>query len=222
MHEAVQLSDIVGIDIFGNMGPKYVESFIALEPRLENLRDAAIPITWYYMATTLEPAESTPDNFKIQPNVTYDDCPRDLDIVITGGPLPSHRPPQADRFIKEAWETTRVWMTTCVGGLWIASAGVMDGLKATTNRGALEIAKQAHPDVNWVDQRWIVEEKPFKGDGKGELWTAGGAGCGIDMIATYALQNFDPEAVTRLSLIPLEFDLNEGHGQFYTRKEVAF
>ena len=93
--------------------------------------------------------------------------------------MPSHRPPQADRFIKEAFEQTRVWMTACIGSAWLADAGVLKGRKCTTNRGFLPAVRQMHPDVDWRDQRWVVDEKPYSGSGgKGELWTAGGAGAG--------------------------------------------
>lgn len=88
-----------------------------------------------------------------------------------------------------------------------------------------------------LDQRWVVEEKPFHGEGKGELWTAGGAGAGeshfpvelvmkaamanekyrlgIHMIATYCLENFDKELVNLASLVGLEFRLDGNTSQFY-------
>jgi transcriptional regulator GlxA family with amidase domain len=178
MLEAIQLSDILGIDILGNLSKEYLAQAKDLNPGLAALLDdRAMDIEFFYMATTLEPAVMTP-GLRFLPTVTYDDCPRDLDMVVIGGPLPSHRPEQAARFIREAWGTTRVWLSTCVGSMWLASAGVLEGLECTTNRGALDLAKEMHPGVKWLDQRWVVEEKPFEGEGKGELWTAGGAGAG--------------------------------------------
>ena len=106
---------------------------------------------------------------KIVPTDTYDDAPRDLDVLIIGGPLPSHRPASADKFMKEATEKTKLIMTTCVGSLWLASSGVMNGKKATTNRFALPMAKEMYPEVEWLDQRWVTD---------GKLWTSGGAGAG--------------------------------------------
>ncbi|KAK4239284.1 isonitrile hydratase [Achaetomium macrosporum] len=218
MLESVQLSDIIGIDILGNLSREYFRGAITLDPSLKRFESRAIDMEFFYLATTLDPAFVTP-GLKVVPTVTYDDCPRDLDIVITGGPLPSHRPPQAERFIREAWPKTRVWMTTCIGSMWLASAGVLDGRKCTTNRAALGLARDMHTGVEWLDQRWVVEEKVFDGaqrEGrKGELWTSGGAGAGINMIATYCLQNFDKEFVDVLALDPLEFRLNGNMSQFY-------
>ncbi|KAH6853188.1 class I glutamine amidotransferase-like protein [Chaetomium sp. MPI-CAGE-AT-0009] len=214
MLETVQLSDIVGMDIIGNLSHEYVKEMASFSPKCAAFVPHALEIEFFYLATTLEPTFVTP-GMRIVPNMTYDDCPRDLDIVLIGGPRFSHRPPPADRFMKEAWPKTRVWLTTCTGSMWLASTGLLDGSKATTNRECLEAAKKMHPDVNWQDQRWVIEEKPFDGEGKGEVWTGGGAGAGLNMIATYCLENFDKEFVTALALGPLEFRLDGNVSQFY-------
>lgn len=166
--ENVQLADITCIDVLGNLSAQYVkevatsgfvsEEFIPLAPEME----------WHFLSTTLEPAFLTP-SMKIVPTVTYDDAPRDLDVLIIGGSPPYHRPVSADKFMKEAAEKTKIIMTTCIGSLWLASSGVLNRKKATTNRGALQLAKQMYPEVEWQDQRWVTD---------GKLWTSGGAGAG--------------------------------------------
>ncbi|KAA8647023.1 hypothetical protein EYZ11_000114 [Aspergillus tanneri] len=215
MLESVQLLDIAGIDIFGNLGKDYLTSVQSMMPQAAQYLDIAPKIEWHYVSSTMEPMTLTPST-KIIPTETYDDCPRDLDIVLTGGPLVSVRPEAADRYMKEAWETTRVWMTTCVGAMWLADSGVLDGHNATTNRGVLPAAKKLHPKVNWLDQRWVIDEKPYAGEGKGELWTGGGAGAGLDMIGTYVLNNFNQSFVNSMSLLPLQMGPDIEKGQFYT------
>ncbi|KAI9840631.1 MAG: hypothetical protein M1837_001400 [Sclerophora amabilis] len=202
MMEMVQLSDIACIDVLGNLNPGYLET-VAQFGGADDLKSLGVEMTFHYIATTLEPAFMTP-SVKINPTVTYDDAPRDLDILLIGGPPPNHRPAQSIKFLKEAAEKTKIIMTTCIGSLWLASAGVLDGKKATTNRGALGMAKQFFPQVEWVDQRWVVD---------GKLWTAGGAGAGIDMVATYALQTF-PEKAVKFGLEGLDYDPSV-RGQFY-------
>lgn len=99
-----------------------------------------------------------------------------------------------------------MWMTTCVGSMWLASTGVLDGKKCTTNRGFLPTAKIINPSIEWLDQRWVVEDKPYEGsDGKGELWTAGAAGAG----------EFLPSATTLQRLVIRGYSLttiNSGQG----------
>jgi putative intracellular protease/amidase len=179
MLEEVQFSDVVGMDIFGNLSKEYMNEVKQFDSNglLTQFEDYAMDIEFLFLATTLEPVRVTP-GLRFVPTVTYDDCPRDLDIVIIGGPLLSHRPAPADKFMKEAWTKTRVWMTTCIGSIWLASSGVLEGKTCTCNREFLEGAKKLYPGVNWLDQRWVVEDKPYDGEGKGELWTGGGAGAG--------------------------------------------
>ncbi|KAF2155558.1 class I glutamine amidotransferase-like protein [Myriangium duriaei CBS 260.36] len=169
MMETVQASDVVGADILGNLSTKYLSEVSQLGD-FSKYESHAMDMIFHWIATTLEPTRMTP-NVSVNPTTTYDDCPRDLDILLIGGPLPSHRPEQADRFMREAWEKTKTVMTTCIGGMWLASTGLLDGKKATTNRGVLDVAKKMYPKVEWQDQRWVV-------DCDGKLWTSGGAGSG--------------------------------------------
>ncbi|KAK0631244.1 class I glutamine amidotransferase-like protein [Immersiella caudata] len=129
--------------------------------------------------------------FQFIPNVTYDTCPRDLDILIIGG--------------TEAWRKTKVVMTTCVGSLWLTSTGLLEGRRCTTNKEFLNLAREMYPGTEWVRQR-----------GKGELWTAGGAGAGIDMIAHYCQQRFGNEFVDTFSVQMLE--LNPGGKSHWLRE----
>jgi transcriptional regulator GlxA family with amidase domain len=195
MLEEVQLADIVGIDIFGNLANPYVAGIAGMDPQnYSKWASHAISIEYFFIASTLGPTRTTPlqtipsspsdllngPGFQFVPNVTYDTCPRDLDILLIGGPFPSHRPPAADRFMKEAWAKTPVFLTTCVGALWLASTGLLEGKTATTNKEFLALAKELYPGTKWLRQRWVEEEKDYEGgDGrKGELWTGGGAGAG--------------------------------------------
>lgn len=116
--EAVQLSDIMGIDILGNCSKDYAKFCSAL-PGFDNaFVERGTDMVFHYLATTLEPAEMTP-SVRILPTVTYDDAPRDLDILFIGGCLPTHRPASADKFLKE--QKSKIIMTTCIGSLWLAS-----------------------------------------------------------------------------------------------------
>ena len=177
-YEAVQLSDIVGIDLFGNCSQAYINFASQSFPIPPHISSQAIDMEFLYVSSSLDPAQTTPD-VKIVPTHTYETCPRDVDVVLVGGPLLSHRPEASLQFFKDIFggkgKEGVVFMTTCVGSLWVADSGVLKGKKATTNRMALEIARKLHPDVEWVDRRWVSDEMDAE---RGEIWTAGGAGCG--------------------------------------------
>ncbi|KAI9872829.1 MAG: hypothetical protein M1823_008073, partial [Watsoniomyces obsoletus] len=112
----------------------------------------AVDIEFLWVAGSLEPAGATP-NVKIVPTHTYETCPRDVDLVLVGGPLVSHRPEKSLEFFRDIFGKEEkgkegrgkgkdgvVLMTTCTGSMWVAASGVLDGRKCTTNRMALQRA----------------------------------------------------------------------------------
>jgi hypothetical protein len=93
------------------------------------------------------------------------------------------------------------------------------------NRMFLQLAGKLHPNVEWVDKRWVVDEID---GGKGEIWTSGGAACGkwlssesmrilmklnadaavtigVDMIASFIEQRF-PHPLSVWARLGLDVD----------------
>ena len=174
LFEDVQLTDLAGLDILGSLTPKIMDTVSSILPSLLPLRPLAIPMDFLYISSSLALAPTTP-SMQVKPTHTYTDAPRDLDILFIGGPDPTNISEESLAFVREASEQTKVVMTTCTGALWLARAGVLDGKRATTNRVLLGAAGEMVPHVEWVDQRWVVEEGLFEG---ARIWTSGGAGCG--------------------------------------------
>jgi transcriptional regulator GlxA family with amidase domain len=174
LYEQVQLSDLVGLDIIGNISVKVVNLVAGILPEAAALIHLAVPMEFLYISSSLSPAWMSPDMF-VRPTHTYENAPRDLDILFLGGPDPMKVSEESLVFIREAVKQTKVVLSTCTGGMWLARSGVLDGKKATTNRMLLASAKQYFPNVDWQDQRWVIHEGYFEG---AQIWTAGGAGCG--------------------------------------------
>ena len=172
MKENCQLSDLACLDVLGNCGTEYLKDIAELG--YDYLLPLADDMEFFYISSSTDPATMTL-SLKCLPTHTYDNAPHDLDILLVGGPTPSHHPEASLRFIKQVCEDKKekVVMSTCLGGRWIADTSVLKGIKATTNHGAITLAKQLHPDVDWVDQRWVVSKS-----GHVNFWTSGGAGAG--------------------------------------------
>jgi transcriptional regulator GlxA family with amidase domain len=173
--ESVQLTDITCIDLLGNCSKEYIT--VAAQFGFGHFLPVAVPMEFLYIGPSMDPCTLTP-SVKVLPTHTYDSAPRDLDILVVGGPPLNVRSEPSLRYLREAAKGPeeggcKVIMSTCVGGLWLADAGVLGGKKATTNRGALPMAKQFHTGVEWLDQRWVVDES-----GPCKFWTSGGAGAG--------------------------------------------
>lgn len=79
--------------------------------------------------------------------------------------------PEFAEFVKKHVENGKGLFTTCTGAFALSGSGVFDGRRATTNHMALEMAKKARPQVNWIEEQWVED---------GNIWTAGGACAGME------------------------------------------
>ncbi|KAJ4305169.1 hypothetical protein N0V90_000700 [Kalmusia sp. IMI 367209] len=210
LYEEVQLTDIAGLDILGNMSTKIFNLVSNVLPNIAPLKPYAVDMEFLYISSSTELAWATPEMY-IKPTHTYDNAPRDLDIIMLGGPDPQNVSEASLTFLQEASKQTKAILATCTGGMWLARSGILDGKKATTNRMLLGAAKHVFPQVEWQDERWIIEEGHFEG---AQIWTSGGAKCGIDMVIEYALQNFHEKMVAQ-SCQSLEFEI-EGRSKVYS------
>lgn len=189
LYEDTQMTDLAGLDFLGNLTPKTLDMVAKIQPAFEPLRQLAVPMEFLYISSSLELAVTTPDMY-VKPTHTYDNAPRDLDILLLGGPDPAAVAEESLTFLREASKQTKVILTTCTGAMWLARSGVLEGKKATTNRVLLDVAKKMFPGTEWLDQRWVVDDGKFEG---AQLWTAGGAGCGEYCI-------FDCDIVAKLTI----------------------
>ncbi|KAF2872053.1 class I glutamine amidotransferase-like protein [Massariosphaeria phaeospora] len=174
LFEDVQIADLIGLDIFVNMSRKTLDTFAPTLPALALLQPLSRPTTFHYTASSLTPTWTT-NEMHVQPTHTYASAPRDFDVLLVGGPNPATVKPESLQYLREAVTQTKVVLTTCTGGMWLALSGALGGRKATTNRGFLPAAREMCPEVEWVEKRWVVAPGHFEG---AEIWTAGGAGCG--------------------------------------------
>jgi transcriptional regulator GlxA family with amidase domain len=174
LYEGVQLSDLTGLDILGFQTPEIMAINVEISPAFAPLMNYTTPMEFLYISSSLNASMVTPSMY-VAPTHTYETAPLDLDILMLGGPNPDAANEESLEFMRKASAQTKVILTTCTGAMWLAKSGVLDGKKATTNRVVLALAKERWPEVEWLDQRWVIEEGHFDG---AQIWTSGGAGCG--------------------------------------------
>ncbi|KAF8857634.1 putative intracellular protease 1 [Acephala macrosclerotiorum] len=160
------------------------------------LKSKAIDIQFHHVNTTLDPVSLT-SGFRVLPNTTISTCPP-LDYLLVGGPDMTSFQLKEDfaEFVKKHVEDGKVLFTTCTGALAVASTGVLDGKRATVNHDVLEAAKMAVPAVKWERKQWVVD---------GNLWTAGGACAGMDMMANWVMENYGMD-IARIGFQLLDFE----------------
>ncbi len=75
--------------------------------------------------------------------------------------------------LKRLAEASRMVATVCTGSFLLARTGLLDGLKATSNKRAFQQVKANAPKVNWIAKaRWVEDGKYF---------TSSGVSAGMDM-----------------------------------------
>lgn len=193
-----QTLDVAGpLDILSANSKAMIRSMeTAGIPGATGMAEKAIDIEFHHINETMDPVALTA-GMKVLPTTTCDDCPP-LDFLLIGGPDPLNfcLSDRFAEFIRAHVRAGKGVFTTCTGGLAIAPSGVLDGKNATTNRGALPMARKWNPNVKWTQEQWVVD---------GQFWTAGGACAGMDMMANWVIQNYGMD-VAKLGFHALDFE----------------
>lgn len=137
-------------------------------------QDPRPPFDVYTVAQTARIVR-TRNNMKVEPDYDFDGCPRP-DILLVPGGFGSrrevHNPRMLDFIRDMAADAERV-LSVCTGSLLLGQAGLLDGLDATTHRGALDTLREVAPAARVHDDARIVDN--------GRIVVSTGISAGIDM-----------------------------------------
>lgn len=156
LFEGVQIIDYTGpYEVFGHAwtpdGPAFRMYTVAEKPG---------PIT-------------TNMGMSVNPRYTFANAPKPDVIVLPGGGVDPHlENPALMAWVKEAAKDAEVVLSVCNGAFFLAEAGLLDGLEATTFAGMIDRLRTAAPRTRVVDdQRWVDN---------GKIITTAGLSSGID------------------------------------------
>lgn len=78
--------------------------------------------------------------------------------------------------------------SVCTGSALLATAGLLDGYRATSNKRAFNWAAQHGDEVTWVHRaRWVTD---------GDRWTSSGVAAGMDMTHALIADVVGPDAAS--------------------------
>lgn len=84
--------------------------------------------------------------------------------------------------IKLLAQRSKYVLTICTGSALLAKTGLIDGLKATSNKRAFDWVRNSHTNVHWVCKaRWVVDQK---------FYTSSGVSAGMDMALGFVSDRF--------------------------------
>ncbi|HEX5719492.1 MAG TPA: DJ-1/PfpI family protein [Thermoanaerobaculia bacterium] len=156
LFEGVQIIDYTGpYEVFGHAWTPDGPAF-----RMYTVAEKAGPIT-------------TNMGMSVNPRYTFADAPKPDILILPGGGVPPHLDnPAVMAWVKEAAKDAEVVLSVCNGAFFLAKAGLLDGLEATTFAGLIDELRTAAPKARIVDdKRWVDN---------GKIITTAGLSSGID------------------------------------------
>jgi cyclohexyl-isocyanide hydratase len=150
----------------------------------------------HLVARTHDPVVSD-SRVSILPTATFDDCPRDLDVLFVPGGLGTAdvlEDAVALQFLADRGSRAKYVTSVCSGSIILAAAGLLDGYRAATHWSAHEVL--AAYGVEVARDRVVVD--------RGRL-TGGGVTAGIDFGLTL-LARLRGELVARVTQLAMEYD----------------
>lgn len=118
---------------------------------------------------------------RVLPDFTFENAP-DADVLLLPGGHVDDENERIRAWIKKANDRATTVLTVCNGSFFLASAGMLDGLEATTFNGALDRLAEAAPRTKIVRDRRFVDN--------GKVVTSAGLASGIDA-AFHVLGEFE-------------------------------
>ncbi len=123
----------------------------------------------------------------------YEDAPApDIVLVPGGAGTRSLVSDQAFTRWLDGWASSAVVVTSvCTGSALLASAGLLDGYRATSNKRAFNWVSEHGRSVEWVPEaRWVQDR---------DRWTSSGVAAGIDMSLALVAEIEDADAATSVA-----------------------
>ncbi len=125
----------------------------------------------------------------------FDDCPAVDWVLLPGGVGTFSEGGNAAMvaFLQRLSATAEQVMTVCSGSGLLARTGVLDGLRATTNKAYFAQCAGEGPAVHWVKEaRWVED---------GKFATSSGVSAGLDMALAVIARHFGDPVAQQLALM---------------------
>ncbi len=127
-------------------------------------------------------------------SAALDEVPHPDVVVVPGGLGETELDGAVVRWLRQVHPTTTWTTSACTGSIYLAAAGILDGVDATTHWARKDRLEQL--GARYTEQR-VVE--------RGKIITAAGVSSGIDMALTLLGRMYGPERAQAIQLA-IEYD----------------
>ena len=140
----------------------------------------------------------------VVPTYTFADAPKPDVLVVPGGGVdPQLENAASIDWIRTTAKNAEIVLSVCNGAFFLARAGLLDGLEATTFAGLIEDLQAAAPKTK------VVRDKRFVDNGK--IVTAAGLSSGIDG-ALHVIEKLYGKGAAQVAAVSLEYDWRPDSG----------
>lgn len=147
---------------------------------------------------------TTSMGMSVNPTYTFADAPKADVLVVPGGGVDSQLENAAlIDWIRQSAKSAEVVLSVCNGAFFLARAGLLDGLEATTFAGMIDDLQSAAPRAK------VVRDKRFVDNGK--IVTAAGLSSGIDG-ALHVIEKLYGKGAAQVAAVGLEYDWRPDSG----------
>jgi cyclohexyl-isocyanide hydratase len=133
----------------------------------ESLMNRDIYLIWKNLNSVNDQKTDYASYIPIKPTTTFQDCPKDLDILFVPGGVPATMEMMQDQellqFLAEQGKTAKYITSVCTGSLILGAAGLLNGYKATSHWMTME----ALPELGAIPTkgRVVVDRNRITGGG---------------------------------------------------------
>ena len=201
MHKRVGIVVFDDVEVLDFCGPFEVFSTTRLGE--ERRWEEPSPFEVLLIAQFDRPAV-TAGGMKILPHYGFDACPP-LDILVVPGGWGSRREMKNDAmlsFVVSRAAQVDTLASVCTGSLILGSAGLLDGLRATTHWRSLGLMRELFQRVVVDPESNVVEQ--------GKVITSAGISAGIDL-ALHVVARYCGETVARSTARHMEYPYPESN-----------
>ena len=147
------------------------------------------------VAETLDPVPSVHGPRTSVDRVFSDACDYDL-LLIPGGDAALVDNEEIKKWIIKSANHAELVMAVCTGSVLLATTGLLDGRRATTNKQDFLATVTHAPNVEWVKQaRWVED---------GKFFTSSGVSAGIDMSLAAMARLFGDEVAATVRRLRMD------------------
>jgi transcriptional regulator GlxA family with amidase domain len=192
-----------GIEVLDFCGLFEVFSVVRLDEARR--REDASPFEVSLVSQSGGPITTT-GGMKVVADFAFANCP-DVDVLVVPGGWGTRREMHNEAmlsFVRARSDRVGLLASVCTGALILASAGVLDGLRATTHWRSLQMMRELFPSVTVDAESHVVKS--------GYIVTSAGISAGIDMALRVVADDYG-EGVARATARHMEYPYPEGNAR---------